>query len=207
MPCGARYREESITKTVTLGVESPGARGRDASRESWSPRRGRATRGARFATERRARRAPRHSMDPPAGLLVFPSQALDELACRHHALDRPDPLAAAPDVLPGLAGVAAEVHLARVALRQSVGIEAGGADRALQVVAVHAGEQIGVDDVVARALADQLLVGRGGARLVGGDERRADVGEVGAHRPGGEDRSAVRDRARQRDGTIEPIAD
>jgi hypothetical protein len=44
--------------------------------------------------------------------------------------------------------VAAEVHLARVALGQVVGVEAGVADRALQVVAVHAGEQVAVDDVV-----------------------------------------------------------
>ena len=43
----------------------------------------------------------------------------------------------------------AEVHLALVGLGQRVGIEAGRGDAALQVVAVHAGEEVGVDDLLA----------------------------------------------------------
>jgi hypothetical protein len=43
---------------------------------------------------------------------------------------------------------------------------------------VHAGEQVAVDDVVGIAVDDGLLVGpRTGARLVRGDEGRADVGK------------------------------
>ena len=45
------------------------------------------------------------------------------------------------------------------------------------------------------AVDDHLLVGVGRARLVGGDEGRADVGEVGAHRLRGQDRAAGGDGA------------
>jgi hypothetical protein len=60
----------------------------------------------------------------------YSRQRSPELARRHHGLHRADALAAAPDVLPGLLGaVAAEVHLARVALGQVVRVQAGVADR------------------------------------------------------------------------------
>jgi hypothetical protein len=53
-------------------------------------------------------------------------------------------LAAAPDVLPGgLAAVAAEIHLASGRFGQVVRVHAGGAMLTAQVVAVHAGEQVG----------------------------------------------------------------
>ena len=58
-----------------------------------------------------------------------------------------------------------------------------------------------------RALDDRLLVVVAGARLLGGDEGGADVGEVGAHRLRREHRAAGGDRARQRDRAVEPLAD
>ena len=45
------------------------------------------------------------------------------------------------------------------------------------------------------------------AGLGRGDERRADIGEVGAHRLGGEHRAAGGDRARQGQRPVEPFAD
>src|SRR5690606_32014243 len=84
-------------------------------------------------------------------------------------------LAAAPDVLPGLLRrvAVAEAHLAGVALRQLVRVQPGVADAGLQVVAVHAGEQVRVDDLVRVAVHDGLLVSLARARLVGRDEGRA----------------------------------
>ena len=46
-----------------------------------------------------------------------------------------------------------------------------------------------VDDVVAVAVDDAAAVGLAGAGLLGGDEGRADVGEVGAHGLRGQDRA------------------
>ena len=72
---------------------------------------------------------------------------------------------------------------------------------------MHAGEQARVDDIVARARDDALLVGLRRARLVGGDEGRADVGQVRPHRLRRQHRAALRDRARQRQRAVEPLAD
>jgi penicillin-binding protein 1A len=64
---------------------------------------------------------------------VLALQARHQLGRRHHGLDGADALAAAPDVLPGLLGaLAAEVHLAGVALGQVVGVHAGVADAGLR---------------------------------------------------------------------------
>ena len=52
-----------------------------------------------------------------ARLLVFAAQARDEFSRRSDLGDAADALAAAPDVLPCLLGVATEVHLARIGLR------------------------------------------------------------------------------------------
>src|ERR1700712_5115763 len=99
-----------------------------------------------------------------ARTLIFALQTGDEFGRRLDVLDGADALAAAPDVLPGFLGIAAEIHLARVALGQVVGVEAGGADRTLEVVAVYAGEEVAIDDGVARAVDDHLLVFLGRAR-------------------------------------------
>jgi nitronate monooxygenase len=56
-------------------------------------------------------------------------------------------------------------------LALSGAIANGGADRRFQVVAVHAGEQARVDDVVAGAVDNALLVGVGRTCLDGCDER------------------------------------
>src|SRR4051794_28449405 len=94
-------------------------------------------------------------------LSVFVLQTLYQI-CRACDLgDRTDALAAAPDFFPGpgLGALAAtEAHLAWVALGQVVGIEPRRTDGALEVIAVHAREQAAVDDVVARALDDRMLV-------------------------------------------------
>jgi len=52
----------------------------------------------------------------------------------------------------------AEVHFRLVALGQVLGVESGVDDAAFQVVAVHSGEKVRVDDVGGRAVDDHLLV-------------------------------------------------
>ncbi len=71
---------------------------------------------------------------------------------------------------------------------------------------MHAGEQIRVDDVLGLAVDQRLLVVGAGVRFLGRDEARAHVCEVRAHRLRGENRRAVRDRARQDDGPVVKLA-
>ncbi len=61
-----------------------------------------------------------------------------------------------------------------------IGVETGGGDRRPQIIAVNAGEEIGVDDVGGAAVDDRLLVAGGRVGFLGRDEGRADIGEVGA---------------------------
>jgi hypothetical protein len=85
-----------------------------------------------------------------AAASVFAREPGDTLGNAFDGGDGADALTRTPDVLPCLGiGVAArtEVHLGRIAFRQIVGIETGGHDRRAQVVAVNAGEQVGIDDV------------------------------------------------------------
>ena len=64
-----------------------------------------------------------------------------------YLFDRANALATAPDIFPCLGLVAFEIHRRWVRNRQIVGIHAGVAHRAFQVIAVNAGEQVGIDDV------------------------------------------------------------
>ena len=153
----------------------------------------------------RAQRARRR-----ARFVVFALELLDVGGGGRHLGHGADALARAPDVLPGLglaAFAAAEVHRLQVAFGQVVRVHAGGHDAGREVVAVHAGEQVRVDDVVGAAVDDGLLVGVARARLFGRDEGRADVGEVGAHGLRRQHRAAGGDGARQRDRAVEPLAD
>ncbi len=71
---------------------------------------------------------------------------------------------------------------------------------------MHAGEQVGVDDIGGGRAGDRLLVRLGRVGLLRGDEARADVGKVGAHRLRGQHCLAGGDRARQRDRAVEDLA-
>ena len=71
---------------------------------------------------------------------------------------------------------------------------------------MHAGEKVAVDDVVRIAVHDGLLVGIGGARLVRGNEGRADVAKVRAHGLGRQHGIAAGDGAAQRHRAVEPLA-
>ncbi len=124
---------------------------------------------------------------------VFPLQLGHKVCGGLHPVHGAYALAAAPDVFPGFGSAdgGGEIHLARIALGQMVGIEPGGGNRAAQVVAVHAGEQAGVHDVLRAAVHDHLLVALGGARLVGGDEGAADIGQIGPHGLRGKHRVAT----------------
>ncbi len=161
--------------------------------------------GGRSAPVRGKRR--RSERQAFAGCGVLAAQAPDQLGRARHLGDRADALPAAPDVLPGLLRVAAEVHLAGIRFGQVVRIESRGTDGGREVVAMHAREEVAVDDVVGVALDDGLLVGLLRARLVRGDEGRADIGEVGAHGLRGQDGATRGDRARERQRAVEPLAD
>ena len=71
-----------------------------------------------------------------------------------------------------------EAHLRGVAPREIVGIEPGVDDRSLEVIAEDSREQIGPQNVFGAALDDRLLVAFDGIGFLGGDEGRADIGEV-----------------------------
>src|SRR5579885_3354246 len=91
--------------------------------------------------------------------LVLGLEPGHDVGGRRGVVDLADALARAPDVAPRLGllvAAGAEIHLALVGHRQVVGIEAGRGDRALEVVAVHAGEEVGVDDLLSGAVDDAL---------------------------------------------------
>ena len=71
---------------------------------------------------------------------------------------------------------------------------------------MHAGEEVGVDDLLAGGIDDALLVGFSGVTFLAGGEARAEIGEVGAHRLRCQHRGAVRDRAREQDAAIVELA-
>src|SRR5687767_12574109 len=96
-------------------------------------------------------------------------QARHQFARGQYRIDDAYALPATPDVLPWLLAVGAEVHHAGVTVRQCVGVQPGRGDRAAQVVAVHAGEQVRINDVAAVAADDHLLVVVIGTRLFRGD--------------------------------------
>ena len=65
-----------------------------------------------------------------------------------HLVDDTNALATTPNVFPCFALVATKVHFAGVALRQVVRVHPCITHRWGQVVAMHAGEKIAIDDVV-----------------------------------------------------------
>src|SRR5690606_5327134 len=88
-------------------------------------------------------------LQPLHRLLVLQRQAVDDLRRRQDVVDVAHALAGAPDVPPDLgtaAAAGAEGHLALVGRGQVVGVQPGLDDALAQVVAVNAGEQVGVDD-------------------------------------------------------------
>ena len=72
---------------------------------------------------------------------------------------------------------------------------------------MHPGEQVAVHDIGGVVVDDGLLVGLFRVGLVGGDKRRADVGQIRAHGQGAEDGVAAGDGARQQQRPVEPLAD
>ena len=127
---------------------------------------------------------------------------------RFDGLDLPHALPHAPDVLPGfleLAAAGTEVHFGSIGHRQVVGVEPGILDRFTQIVAVHAGEQIGVDHVCGGGIDDALFVGRAGVGFMAHQPARAHVGQVRAHRLGRQYVFAAADRAGQDDNAVVPL--
>src|ERR1700722_15041500 len=80
--------------------------------------------------------------------VIFLFETRDHFGSRHDLADAADTLAAAPDFLPGFRlgalarGVWAGTHFRRIGLREIVGVHAGRDNRRLQIIAMHAGEEI-----------------------------------------------------------------
>src|SRR5690606_9238249 len=109
----------------------------------------------------------------------------DEVGDGTYRSHRADALTRSPDVLPRLClGIAArtEVHRLQIAFGQILGVHARRDDRLAEVVAVHAGEEVRIDDVGGAALDDAVFIALLGIRLDGRYESAADIGEVGAAR-------------------------
>ena len=111
-----------------------------------------------------------------------------------------------PRLLVGVAA-GAEIHLRGIGHRQVFRIEAGIDDGRTQIVAVHAGEQVGVDDVVGAAFGDHALVAFRRIGFLCGDEGGADIGKVGADGARRQNAAAGGDGAGKRDRSVEPGAD
>ena len=113
-------------------------------------------------------------------------QARDQIGSRADLLHCTDALAAAPDVLPGFGAAITEIHFGRIAFRQVFRVQACRFNGIAQVVAMDAGEQVGIDNVVGAAVYDGLFIAFVGIGFIGSDEGRADVAQVGAHGLGGQ---------------------
>src|SRR6266481_3931899 len=86
-----------------------------------------------------------------AGGGKFELQPLDQFGDRRCVDDLADTLSQAPDVAPRLdlhVAAGAEIHLRLVSDRKSVRNKTCRRDRRTEIVAVHAGEQVRIDDVV-----------------------------------------------------------
>ncbi len=72
---------------------------------------------------------------------------------------------------------------------------------------MNAGEQAGIDDIGSAAVDDRLLVPCCRMGFFSGDEGRADIGEIGAHRLRCEYRASTSDGTGQDERPFEPGAD
>ena len=70
---------------------------------------------------------------------------------------------------------AAEVHLARIADREVFRIEAGAFDARAQIVSMHTGKQVRINDAVGTTFDDCLLVAFVGIGFGGGNPGRSDT--------------------------------
>src|SRR5437763_12826058 len=128
--------------------------------------------------------------------VIFLFESPDQFSRRHHLGDAADALSGAPDFLPGLwlgalaRRVGTEAHFRGIGGREIIGIHAGRDDRRLQIIAVYAGEQVGIDDVFRSRRRDHLLVALDRIGFGGGDEGGADIGKVGAEYARGADGAA-----------------
>ena len=109
---------------------------------------------ATFSTRRREARPAYASAGSTASSYSFLKRAISSAAGKTLST-LPTPWPRAPDLLPGLrlgalaGGIGAKTHLGGIGGRQVVRIQAGRDDRRLQIIAVHAGEEVGIDDVFA----------------------------------------------------------
>src|SRR5690606_22255494 len=124
---------------------------------------------------------------------VLTRPALYDVANRLDGADCAYALPRRPDITPSF-DAAIDVHAA-CSRRQVRWIVACSADRTGKVVAGNAAEEVRVDNIAGFGSEHHLLVLIGRIRLRGDNERRADIGKIGAHCPGGEDAAPVRDRA------------
>ena len=113
------------------------------------------------------------------GCCVFALELSHVVSGRLNLGDGANALATAPNVFPGFGLVATKVHLAGVTLGQVLRVESGVTNAWRQIVAVDAGKQVAVDNVVRIGIDDGLLVGLRRARLLRCDEASANVGKVG----------------------------
>ena len=70
---------------------------------------------------------------------------------------------------------------------------------------MHAGEQVGVDDILGGRRGNHTLVAFDGVGFLGRDESRADIGEVSAEYARRADGASIAHRPRQRNRSIEPL--
>ena len=106
------------------------------------------------------------------GCSIFVAQPLNKFLSTGDPFDGSNALSLAPNFVLGLGlgPAAGKTQRILVVVRKIVGAEPGSAYRSHQVVGVHAGEHICLDDVVACSLDQRLLVFIACVGLVGRDE-------------------------------------
>src|SRR6202046_158675 len=156
--------------------------------------------GPRASARVRSSRCLRRNSESRACRLVLLRHPVDQRLDRLDAVNAADALPGAPDVAPRLefrVAAGAEIHFRLVGLGKIVGVEAGARHAAAQVIAGDAAEQRSVDDVLAPALDEHLLVLGAGVGFLRGDEAGAEIGQIGTQRPRGQDVGTGAHGARQ----------
>ncbi len=115
------------------------------------------------------------------GLAVLHHQPAAELRGGGNVVDVSDAVACRVDVLPALLVLVARHDLPRQGRAQHIEIDAGGEQAGRQPVGRGAVDRGSEEDVGRARLEDHLLVRVSGHCLLGGDEARADVAEIGTH--------------------------
>ena len=138
---------------------------------------------------------------------IFRRQPRHQHPRRHHPVQCPDPLPRSPDIRPRPLTIRREIHPPRLRPRQVVGVQPRRNQARPQIVPMHPGNGIRVNNARRRPLNDRLLIPRRRIRLRRRNERRPHISQIRPHRLRRQHRPARRNAPRKRQRPRKPPPD